>query len=190
MIDAWLTGNDHAPIASAPQYLSFWLGEQCFALPVTEVQEIRAMGAWSTLPGSPAWVLGIMNLRGLVIPLIDLRLRFGIEPARAEAHSAVMIVVSAGGKLGALVVDGVRDVSDIAPESLRPAAGETGSAEARCVAAVATLEEEVVIVLDPMAVLFGHLADPAQPAPRPDSFHAETRTPRQDEEEQYAGLVR
>ena len=165
MIDAWLPDTERVEVAAAPQYLSFWLGEQCYALPVTEVQEIRAMGAWSTLPGSPPWLLGIMNLRGLVIPLIDLRLRFDIPPARSET-AAVMIVVSTDGKLGALVVDGVRDVSEIPPESLRPATG--GNADARCVTAVATLEEEVVIVLDARAVLFGHLA----------------------EEEQHAGLVR
>lgn len=184
MIDAWLTSKESAAAAPASQHLSFWLGEQCYALPVIAVQEIRAMGASSILPGSPPWVLGIMNLRGLVIPVIDLRRRFGIAAARETGAAAVMIVASAGGKLGGIVVDGVRDVCEIAPESLRPVqAAVADTVDARCVAAVATLGEEVVIVLDAMALLLGQWAGAAHQTP-PQHEQIEKK------ENEYAGLVR
>ena len=65
MIETWreaLAGDREADERQCGQYLCFWLGAQSYALPVGEVQEIRATGAWSTLPGSPAWVLGVMKV--------------------------------------------------------------------------------------------------------------------------------
>lgn len=148
MIETWQGAREQADGPEQPaaaQYLCFWLGTQSYALPVGEVREIRAMGSWCSLPGSPAWVLGAMNLRGLVIPLIDLRIRFSIAPA-APGVAPVLIVATAGGKLAGLVVDGVMDVADIAHEALRHGPeDEAASVEARCVTGVASLGDSVVI---------------------------------------------
>ena len=155
MIETWreaFVGGDSAQARPCAQYLCFWLGAQSYALPVQEVQEIRAAGAWSTLPGSPAWVLGVMNLRGLVIPLLDLRLRFGIAPDLTVSPAPVLIVASLAGKLAGLLVDGVMDVAGIDDSALRPA-GAGASLEARCVTGVASLGESVVIVLNAEALL-------------------------------------
>ena len=154
MIETWeaLGSQTSQQQEPAAQHLCFWLGEQSYALPVEQVQEIRATGAWSTLPGSPHWVLGVMNLRGLVIPLYDLRLRFGVAPGSQASAVPVLIVVAAKGKLAGLVVDGVMDVTDIPAASVRPAGGGS-SMEARCVAGVATLGQSVAIILDAGALM-------------------------------------
>lgn len=155
MIETWreaLAGDREADERQCGQYLCFWLGAQSYALPVGEVQEIRATGAWSTLPGSPAWVLGVMNLRGLVIPLFDLRMRFGIAPDPSVSQAPVLIVAALAGKLAGLVVDGVMDVADIEDSAVRPA-GAGSSLEASCVTGVASLGGSVVIVLNARALL-------------------------------------
>jgi purine-binding chemotaxis protein CheW len=158
MIEAWQTVPEARQAEEQTvQYLCFWLGAQTYALPVGEVQEIRATGTWSTLPGSPPWVLGVMNLRGLVIPLFDLRVRFSIAAGGETSAVPVLIVVAAQGKLAGLVVDGVMDVTDIPRSSLRPA-NSGANVEARCVSGVASLDDSVVIILD-AAMLMSWEAD-------------------------------
>jgi purine-binding chemotaxis protein CheW len=153
MIDNWPAGLEIASgNEDANQHLCFWLGSQIYALPVGEVQEIRAVGGWSALPGTPKWVLGAMNLRGLVIPLLDLRTRFAIEPA-AQIAAAVLIVISAGKKLAGLAVDGVMDVTSLSQPAPRQGGAADRDGEARCVAGVAALGESVVIVLDAKALM-------------------------------------
>jgi purine-binding chemotaxis protein CheW len=164
MIETWQqerTAEAEGPEPSL-QYLCFWLGGQSYALPVAEVQEIRAVGSSSSLPGSPPWVLGVMNLRGLVIPLFDLRLRFAISaPAAGAAQAPVLIVISANAKLAGLVVDGVMDVTDIAPGAVHGSTHHSG-ADARCVAGVASLGESVVIVLNASELMNWDLAAPGE----------------------------
>jgi purine-binding chemotaxis protein CheW len=155
MIEAWQNGAElegEAVREEAAQFLCFWLGSQTYALPVGEVQEIRATGAWSTLPGSPPWVLGVMNLRGLVIPMFDLRMRFAIAAGEHSTAAPVLIVVAARGKLAGLVVDAVMDVTDIPKAAIRTASGGA-TLEARCVSGVASLGDSVVIILDAAALM-------------------------------------
>lgn len=150
--DDWQTPVEAAAgQPGAAPHLCFNLGEQSYALPVGQVQEIRAMGRVSRLPGSPPWLVGVMNLRGQVIPVSDLRLRFSI-PLGAWSLAPVLIVVITGGKLAGLVVDGVLDVADLPPDSLRPP-GEDRRGEAACVTGVASLGDAVVIVLDAAPLL-------------------------------------
>ena len=78
MIGTWPDSGGAAGGEDTGQYLCFWLGKQTYAMPVSEVHEIRAAAVWRELPWSPPWVLGVMNLRGLVIPLCDLRVRLAI----------------------------------------------------------------------------------------------------------------
>lgn len=104
------------------------------------------------MPGTPAWVLGVMILRGLAIPLFDLRLRFEvIESARAV--SPVMIIVGARGRLGGVIVDGVLDVTEISDEALRSSDAGGDSYGPVTVKAVATWNSTVVIVLDGEALM-------------------------------------
>lgn len=155
MNDSWMREDSITnQVSSRPQsqYLCFWLGSQTYALPVGQVHEIRAVGAWSRLPGTPPWVLGVMNLRGLAIPLYDLRLRFEVTET-TQASSPVMIIVGARGRLGGVIVDGVLDVTEIEDGALRSSdAGEDGSGPV-AVKAVATWNDTVVIVLDGEALM-------------------------------------
>lgn len=168
-------GADPRPAAS--QYLSCWLGGQHFALPVSAVREIRALGAWSVLPGSPPWVLGVMNLRGLVIPLIDLRVRLGV-PSVEHDGPPVMVVVATGSRLAGLVVDGVQEVVELTPGE-RPGSGSGPSRGP--VEGLASAEGRVVVVLNVDVIVDGRQWD-VQPA--------SASGPGGAEETEYVELVR
>jgi len=105
------------------QVLTFVLGAETYGFDILRVQEIRGWSAVTKLPQSPAHVLGVLNLRGSIVPIVDLRMRFGLE--RAEYTSVtVIIVVSVVSESGrrdfGVVVDGVSDVVDVNEADVRP----------------------------------------------------------------------
>ena len=88
------------------QYLTFRLDNQEYGLPIIEVQEIKGWTRMTPVPNSPSHMLGVLNLRGTIIPVIDLRARFGL-PSKEHDEFTVIMVVSMGERLAGLVVDSV-----------------------------------------------------------------------------------
>jgi purine-binding chemotaxis protein CheW len=105
--------------AQSMQCLTFALGGQRFALPILTVQEIRRYSAPTSLPAVPSHVLGVINLRGTVVPVFDLRLRFGCAEAPID-RLTVTIVVSVFGRHVGLVVDDVNNVISVQDGMLQP----------------------------------------------------------------------
>ena len=100
------------------QFVIFTLGAQQYCLDIMAVREIRASNVITSLPSSPDFVRGVINLRGTIIPIIDLRTRFGLERSES-AQSQVVVIIMIDGPLYGLLVDGVYDIltvrqSDIA----------------------------------------------------------------------------
>ena len=99
------------------QYLSFLLGGEEYGVDIQKVQEIKGWDTVTRVPYSPPYVLGVINLRGSIVPVIDLRLRFGLEKVPHDA-TTVIIVVHVPGDRGertvGMVVDAVADVYDVA----------------------------------------------------------------------------
>jgi purine-binding chemotaxis protein CheW len=109
-----------AHAAGPPQQcLTFALGGQLYAVPILSVQEIRRYSAPTSLPGVPGYVLGVINLRGSVVPVFDLRLRFACAAAPID-RLTVIIVVSVQGRHVGLVVDDVNKVVSIKDGMLQP----------------------------------------------------------------------
>lgn len=101
------------------QFLTFRLWEEEYGLDILRVQEIRGYSQVTPLPNSPKEVLGMMNLRGTVVPIIDLRIKFGMNTA-AYNRFTVIIVVNLGTKYVGLVVDAVSDVLNFALDDITP----------------------------------------------------------------------
>jgi purine-binding chemotaxis protein CheW len=110
-------------LASAGKYLTFALADEEYALPVLKVREIIKMMEITQVPKVPPHVKGVINLRGKVIPIVDLRLKFGFPPQDATERTCIIVVDAAlnGGRssLG-FVVDGVNEVMNIAAEEIEP----------------------------------------------------------------------
>jgi len=110
-------------VEAAPnQVLTFYLGSEYFGVDILRVQEIRGWSQVTRIPQAPVHVMGVLNLRGTVIPIIDLRVRFGLAPVECTPLTVIIVLsvnASDGQRRFGLVVDRVSDVVDIGRESLR-----------------------------------------------------------------------
>lgn len=142
---------DPIAAATANQILTFMIGEATYGIDITCVREIRGWSTVTRLPQAPAEVLGVLNLRGAIVPVLDLRLKFGSIDEQYTPVTVVIVVsvLSAKGPRDfGIVVDGVSDVIDIAAQDIRPApdlGARTGSA---CVRGLVSISARMVVLLD------------------------------------------
>ncbi len=108
-----------APQREVSQFLTFTLGAEWFAVDILKVQEIKSWVAITPVPNAPADVRGVINLRGAVVPVIDLRRRFHMPDVEPTKYS-VIVVVRVGEKTMGLVVDAVSDVLDVVSDQIAP----------------------------------------------------------------------
>ena len=109
-----------AASARPTEYLSFKVGAEEYGIDILRVQEIRGHDAVTRIAHAPSFIRGVINLRGVIVPIIDLRIKFGLGEARIDAFTVVIILNVARRTLG-IVVDSVSDVLQLAPEQIRPA---------------------------------------------------------------------
>lgn len=156
------------------QLLSFFLGAEEYAVDIARVQEIRVWERLTRLPAVPPFVKGVLNLRGDIVPVIDLRLRFGLTaPPYGRKTVIVVLHVEDGGRAKSMgvVVDGVSDVYPFERDALRSAPSMNGPIDADAVLGLATVGEAMLVVLDVDRLLdLNLLLDrPARAAARPGS---------------------
>lgn len=128
------------------KYLTFLLNGEEYALPILSVREIIKMMAITQIPQMPAHVKGVINLRGRVIPIIDLRSRFSLPPTE-ETNETCVIVVDRGTMTG-LVVDAVREVHDFPKENIDPLPRMGASVDAEFIVGVGKVNGGIKILLD------------------------------------------
>jgi purine-binding chemotaxis protein CheW len=136
----------------AQQYLTFIIAEEQFAIPILAVQEIRGWERVTAVPRSPAAVLGVISLRGTVVPVVSLRTRLSLPATELTATTVVIVVrvqVEGGGThtIGC-VVDGVSDVVALDPETINPAPEACGSIDRTFIQGVAASDGSMVMLLD------------------------------------------
>ena len=154
------TTTTHAAAASqlaqagARELLVFGLGNEEYAIDIGLVQEIRGYGAVTRMANAPAFLKGFINLRGSIVPLIDLRIALGQAEPAYDASTVVIILIFAHGATG-IVVDRVADVVPLAPAQIKPPPQLHGSAMAGHVTAIGSLDERMLIVLDMNSLLSG-----------------------------------
>jgi purine-binding chemotaxis protein CheW len=133
------------------QYLTFVCDGQEYGVEILRVQEIKGWDRVTRVPHSPDFVLGVMNLRGTIVPVVDLRRRFGLSAGSFDASTVVIVVhagsASAQGTVG-IMVDAVSEVYNFDPDSVRPPP-EFGAATDRAfVSGIATIDDKMVMLLD------------------------------------------
>ena len=120
------------------------LAKEDYGLPISKVQEINRMVNVTKLPHTPDFMEGIINLRGRVIPVVDLRKRFGFRSREHQADTRIMVVDLSGQTVG-LIVDAVNEVAKISGECIEP---PPSSFEAKFVQGIGKLADRLVIMLD------------------------------------------
>jgi purine-binding chemotaxis protein CheW len=129
------------------EYLAFSLGGEEYAVNILQVQEIRAYEKVTRIANMPSFIKGVMNLRGAVVPVVDLRVRFNVGKADYDA-STIVIVINIGPRTIGMVVDGVSDVVAIKASELRPAPQIAGVLTAEFLEGVAILDKRMLIIVD------------------------------------------
>jgi purine-binding chemotaxis protein CheW len=147
------------------QYLSFALGEEQYGIEILRVQEIKGYSGITPIPNTPAHIRGVMNLRGTVIPVVDLRARFHLE-THAYDKFTVIIVVTVGARIVGLVVDAVSDVLDIARNDIRPAPELGHRDDTRFISGMVHVGEHLVVLLDIATLLAEDSLEEAAALPR------------------------
>lgn len=129
------------------KYIVFQLKEKEYAIPVNKVNSIEKVDHITRVPGVTSYVKGVINLRGVVTPIIDLRLRFDIEEVEYTDSSRVIIVALDDMEVG-LIVDAANDVIDINVDSIEPQPEVVGVDEAEYIDGVAKIDKRLLIILD------------------------------------------
>jgi purine-binding chemotaxis protein CheW len=143
--------NSADKAAGSRQVLTFVLGSETYGVDILRVQEIRGFSAVTKIPHAPSHVLGVLNLRGSIVPVVDLRMRFNLESAEYNAITVIIVLSvqsAAGPRDFGVVVDGVSDVVDVDQAQVRPAP-ELGSTSAtEYILGLVPVAERMVVLLD------------------------------------------
>ncbi|HZX80608.1 MAG TPA: chemotaxis protein CheW [Lysobacter sp.] len=139
--------EDVATGLSDHEYLTFTLGSEEYGVDILKVQEIRGYDQVTRLPGAPDFVKGAINLRGLIVPVVDMRMKFQLSQATYD-DTTVMIVLGIAGRTIGIVVDGVSDVLRLEASQLR-AVPDLGSAiDRKFLMGLGVVDERMLILLD------------------------------------------
>lgn len=141
------------------QYLTFALGDESYGIDILHVQEIKGLVPITPIPNTLPAIRGVMNLRGMIVPVVDLRRHLGLTAVEPGPFT-VIVVVAVGGKTVGLIVDAVSDVLDIAADAVQPAPEFGGALETRCLAGIAQHGDGLIALLDIGETLRGVVTPP------------------------------
>ncbi len=142
-----VTAPPAAPGAALSEFLSFRLGAEEYGIDILRVQEIRSFEAPTRIANAPAHLLGVLNLRGVIVPIVDLRLRLGMADAAYDGFT-VVIVLNIGSRVIGVVVDAVSDVVGLGGEQLRPLPEFNSAVAAEHLMAIGSVGERMLILID------------------------------------------
>ena len=130
----------------AKQFLTFRIGGEEYGMDILKVQEIRSYEAPTRVAHSPSFVKGVVNLRGVIVPIMDMRLKLGVE-AQYNAFT-VVIVMNIGNRILGMVVDSVSDVLELGDGQIRPAPELGAAIDSRHVTGLGKVGDRILILLD------------------------------------------
>jgi purine-binding chemotaxis protein CheW len=137
--------------SEAGQYLTFKLGDEVFALDISKVREVLDFTTVTKVPQTPDFMLGVINLRGSVVPVVDMRLKFGMSPTEATVNTCIIIVEididDETTVLGALA-DSVREVMEIEPDQIEPPPRIGTRLKTKFIKGMGKRDNELIIILD------------------------------------------
>ena len=137
--------------SDAEQFLTFVLAGEEYGVDILRVQEIKGWDAVTQIPNTPEYIRGVINLRGTIVPIIDMRLRFNLEPMEYGPMTVVIVLKVEGGEKSrtmGIVVDGVSDTYNIPDDAIKPSPDFGAAVDTAFVHGLATVDEKMVIILN------------------------------------------
>lgn len=133
--------------SAAQEYLTFVLAKESYGIDILKVQEIRGYDAVTKIANTPAFIKGVVNLRGLIVPIVDLRIKFGLGDVVYDEFT-VVIILNLNGRVVGIVVDGVSDVMNLKESQIRNVPDIVASIDTKYITGLATVEEKMFILVD------------------------------------------
>lgn len=136
---------------SVQQYVSFMLGPEHYGAEIHLIHELKGWDTVTRIPYTPKYLLGVLNLRGAIVPVIDLRIRFGLDRVPYDASTVVVVVrvpTERGERTAGVVVDAVSEVLHVPATDVKPAPALTGTVEQSFINGIAQVGERLVMLLD------------------------------------------
>lgn len=136
-----------AIVADASQYLTFTLGTAEYAVDILKVQEIRGYNAVTEIANAPDFIKGVINLRGVIVPIVDMRIKFEVGEARYDQFT-VVIILNVLKRVVGIVVDGVSDVIALPPEQIKDAPEFGVAMDTKYIMGLGTVDQRMIILVD------------------------------------------
>ena len=140
-------GSDARAPEAPQEFLTFTLGEEEYGVDILKVQEIRGYDTVTRIPDTPDFVKGVINLRGTIVPVIDMRLKFKLANVTYD-NFTVMIILNVARRIVGMVVDGVSDVIGLSAEQIRPAPELGRGVDTEFLTGIGALEKRMLILVD------------------------------------------
>ncbi|MDR3390449.1 MAG: chemotaxis protein CheW [Sulfuriferula sp.] len=129
------------------EFLAFTLGAEEYGIDILKVQEIRGYESPTRIANAPEFIKGVMNLRGLIVPIVDMRIKFELGEANYD-NLTVVIILNVGGRVVGMVVDSVSDVITLNPEQIKPAPAMTSALDTNYLIGLGTVDQRMLILVD------------------------------------------
>lgn len=133
--------------AMGREFLTFTLGDEEYGIDILTVQEIRGCDAVTKIPNTPEFIKGVINLRGAIVPVVDMRIKFNLGKAENNAFR-VVIVLNVCRRVIGMLVDGVSDVIALNQEQMRPAPEFGAALDTQFITGLGTLDGRMIILVD------------------------------------------
>jgi len=130
------------------EFLTFTLGKEEYGIDILKVQEIRGYEAVTHIANAPEFIKGVVNLRGTIVPIVDMRIKFNLGTANYDQFT-VVIVLNVAGRVVGMVVDGVSDVISLGADQVRPAPDFSSTTfDTRYITGLGTIDDRMLILID------------------------------------------
>ena len=141
------TNEGQAANAGSRELLTFTLGNEEYGLDILKVQEIRGYDAVTTIANAPEFIKGVINLRGIIVPIVDLRIKFHLGNVEYNQFT-VVIILNVANRVVGIVVDGVSDVIALAAEQMKPSPEFSSTMDTQYILGLGTIDQRMIIVMD------------------------------------------
>ena len=141
------TENNTSSAAAGGEFLTFTLGAEEYGIDILKVQEIRGYDAVTVIANTPKFIKGVINLRGIIVPIVDMRIKFNLENVTYD-QLTVVIILNLASRVVGMVVDGVSDVIALTPEQIKIAPQFGATLDTQYLMGLGTVDERMLILVD------------------------------------------
>lgn len=141
--------------SAAGEYLTFVLGSEAYGLEILKVQEIRGYDAVTQIANTPEFIKGVINLRGKIVPIVDLRIKFNLSKVEYNEFT-VVIILNLSARVVGIVVDGVSDVTALNQDQIREVPSLVTNIDTKYILGLVTVDSNMLILVDIEQLMSSH----------------------------------